>query len=101
MHALEIFCLEPPTPVNGEAVWSSQEMSVGTMTTYSCDSGYVLVGQATRTCEDARGETIGIWSGTTPICEGTNNKKVNSLSIVNKLLDCITNEVLCLFSNSQ
>ncbi len=80
--------------MNGEAVLSSQEMSVGTMTTYSCDPGYVLVGQATRTCEDARGETIGIWSGTTPICEGTNHKqkqKVNSLSIVNKLLDCITN----------
>ncbi len=73
---------------------SSQDMSVGTMTTYYCVSGYVLVGQVTRTCEDARGETIGIWSGTTPICEGTNHKQkrqcMNSLSIVNKLLDCIT-----------
>ena len=74
LYILEIFCLEAPIPVNGE-VLSSQDMSVGTMTTYYCVSGYVLVGQVTRTCEDARGETIGIWSGTTPICEGTNNKQ--------------------------
>ena len=75
MHVLETFCLEPPTPVNGDAVLSSQEMSVGTMATYSCDSGYVLVGLVTRTCEDVRGEIIGTWSGTTPACEGTHNKQ--------------------------
>ena len=54
---------------------SSQEITVGTMNTYSCDSAYILVGQATRTCEDVRGETIGTWSGTTPVCEGTNSNE--------------------------
>ncbi len=71
----EILCLEPPTPVNGDAVLSSQGMSVGTTANYSCDSGYVLVGQAIRTCEDVNGDIIGRWSGTTPICEGTNSQQ--------------------------
>ncbi len=75
MYILEIFCLEPPTLANGDVMLSSQGVSVGTTSTYSCDYGYVLVGQATRTCEDVRGETIGTWSGTAPVCEGTNSKQ--------------------------
>ncbi len=67
---LAIICLEPPTPENGDVILSSQVISVDTTATYTCDSGYILVGQTTRACDDARGEIIGTWSGTTPICEG-------------------------------
>lgn len=38
----------------------------GDVATYWCDSGYRLVGEATRTCQADRS-----WSGTPPICEST------------------------------
>ena len=39
---------------------------------YSCNTGFVLVGQTTRVCEDTNGGTVGngIWSGSAPTCEG-------------------------------
>ena len=33
--------------------------------TYSCNTGYNLVGDSTRTCQ-----AIGIWSGIAPTCQG-------------------------------
>ena len=36
---------------------------VGTVATYSCDTGYTLYGGSTRTCSD------GTWSGSAPTCE--------------------------------
>ena len=38
------------------------------MATYSCDAGYVLVGDLTRTCDSADA-----WSGTEPTCESEND----------------------------
>ena len=38
--------------------------SLGTVAEYSCDSGYLLSGNRTRTCLDP-----GIWSGNAPTCE--------------------------------
>lgn len=37
--------------------------------TYSCNSGYDLVGQANRVCQaSSSSEAVGIWSGTEPSC---------------------------------
>ena len=33
--------------------------------TYSCNTGYSLVGDSTRTCQSS-----GFWSGNAPICQG-------------------------------
>ncbi len=38
---------------------------VDTVATYTCGTGYTLNGTSTRTCE-----TDGMWSGSTPTCEG-------------------------------
>ena len=42
------------------------------MATYTCDPGYAVVGQRTRTCEDTNGGTVtmGNWSGAQPSCNG-------------------------------
>ncbi len=71
---IEIFCNPPPAPSNGGVESSSGDTRVGTTATYYCNHDYVLVGMTTRTCVDTSGETIGTWSGTTPLCEGTNSK---------------------------
>ena len=48
---------------------SSPSHGLGSVATYSCDPGYSLVGQTTRTCEDANNEATGTWSGVDPMCE--------------------------------
>ena len=64
--------MEPAAPLNGNTTLSSQQLGVGTTATYSCDPGYVLVGETTRTCEDVNGHIIGTWNGMMPTCEGKN-----------------------------
>ena len=68
-----ILCSGLTAPDNGEIVFSatSQLLDVGTTATYSCDLGYVLVGETTRTCEDTNSRTTGTWSGEDPICKHT------------------------------
>ena len=39
------------------------------MATYSCDAGYGLVGDLTRTCDSA----YYTWTGTEPTCESEND----------------------------
>ena len=51
--------------------------SLGSVATYSCNTGYVLVGQTTRVCQDTNG---GTWSERAPTCEGMTN--YNSLEHV-------------------
>ena len=65
-----ILCLELRAPANGTIIMStsSQLYGVGTIATYSCDPGYDLVGETTRTCEDSSEGTVGAWSGSTPLC---------------------------------
>ena len=52
-------------PVNGQ-VSHTDGTTFRQTTTYSCDTGYILVGDNTRTCQ-----ATGVWSGSTPSCQGT------------------------------
>ena len=47
-------------PPNGDVTWP-----VGSVATYTCNSGFELVGNEMRTCQ-----SDGIWSGEEPVCTG-------------------------------
>ena len=47
----EIACDSLISPSNGNVVVDGS--GVGTVATYSCDTGYTLVGQSTRTCQNS------------------------------------------------
>ena len=57
-------CGSLPDPANGR-VDHTAGTSFRQTATYSCNTGYDLVGDSTRTCQAA-----GNWSGSTPTCEG-------------------------------
>ncbi len=50
-------------------------LGVGAIATYSCHTGYGLVGQASRTCV-SDGGTTGTWSGSQPTCDGITFKSI-------------------------
>ena len=50
-------------PANGQ-VSHTDGTTFGETATYSCDAGYNLVGDRTRTCQ-----VTGVWSGSTPTCQ--------------------------------
>ena len=50
---------------NGMISYSDPTLGVGSVVTYSCDTGYTLNGVMTRTCQSG-----GTWSGSAPTCEG-------------------------------
>ena len=54
--------------------------SLGQTATYSCNTGYILVGDSTRTCQAT--ET---WSGSAPTCQGT---FVINLTLSNPVMLC-------------
>ena len=48
---------------------NSTYYALGTVANYSCDDGYVLVGNETRTCVDnGDNNTVGVFSGQDPTC---------------------------------
>ena len=51
-------------PANGQ-VSHTGRTTYRLTATYSCDTGYNLVGVSTRTCQ-----ATGVWSGSTPTCQG-------------------------------
>ena len=57
-------CDNLTAPVNGK-VNHTAGTTVGEIATYSCNTGYNLVGESTRTCQE-----IGNWSGRAPTCQG-------------------------------
>ena len=68
---------------------NSLSHGLGSVATYSCDPGYALVGQTTRTCEDTNGGTVttGTWSNSPPSCQGIARISVyNTLSSINHFL---------------
>lgn len=59
-----IDCGELSPPVNGFIKY--KESVFESIATYSCKQGYDLVGDVMRLCDGS-----GLWSGSTPVCEGT------------------------------
>ena len=51
-------------PANGQVSYAGRT-TFGQTVTYSCDTGYNLVGDSNRTCQ-----ATGVWSGSEPICQG-------------------------------
>ncbi len=68
---------------NGDITPDSR--SVGTVATYTCDTGYTLSGDTTRTCGSA-----GVWSGSAPTCQGKEYKLVCW-----QLTDCAVSTATC------
>ena len=60
-----IECERLPDIENGRVILSGT--IVGSTATYSCSSGYILVGDRTRTCQSS-----GRWSGSEPFCKCKN-----------------------------
>ena len=75
--AAYIQCLLPITALNCDALTNPANgqvslpggTTVGQTATYSCNTGYNLVGSSTSTCE-ATGQDTAAWSEDPPICEG-------------------------------
>ena len=73
----EIFCSESPAPQNGTmsiaTASNENRYSLGSVARYSCNTGFALLGQTTRVCEDTNGGTVttATWSGSLPTCEST------------------------------
>ena len=55
-------CPELDDTINGMVEWNS--LSLGSVANYTCDPGFILVGDRTRICG-----SNGIWSGMAPTCE--------------------------------
>ena len=51
-------------PANGQ-ITHTAGTTFGQTATYSCNTGYRLVGGSTQTCR-----ATGMWSGSTPTCQG-------------------------------
>ena len=64
--------------MNGGITYDGGEMTnltVGTIATHTCDEGFSLDGQSTRTCmDDDQADTIGVWSAEMPSCIGVFNQ---------------------------
>ena len=56
-------CGQPGNPVNGQVDMSSETIFMSTAT-YTCNSGYDLIGPISRTCG-----SDGVWSPAAPTCE--------------------------------
>ena len=57
-------CGNLTNPTNGQ-VNHTAGTTFGQIATYSCNTGYNLVGDSIRACQ-----TTGVWSGGEPICQG-------------------------------
>ncbi len=77
MHVLlhaAIVCEILPAPENGTVSYSTNNNNMGTFSFgteayFSCDVGFSLVDNETRTCVGGN-MTVGEFNGTTPACEG-------------------------------
>ena len=59
-----VYCGNLTDPANGSVTHTSGT-TFGQTATYSCNTGYNLVGDSTRTCQ-----ATGNWSGSAPTCVG-------------------------------
>ena len=68
-----ITCISLGAPTNGEVTYSSGTTSpfnYGTVATFTCNTGFGLIGNMTRTCEGDGSSPVGLWSEVTPTCVG-------------------------------
>ncbi|XP_064386661.1 sushi, von Willebrand factor type A, EGF and pentraxin domain-containing protein 1-like [Halichondria panicea] len=59
-----VVCLSLPALKNGIVSYNDSTLGLDTLAIYTCDTGYTLEGNITRTCE-----RDGVWSGLAPFCE--------------------------------
>ena len=62
---LVIDCGPPQPPTNGYVSLFSGQTHVGDLALYTCGSGYMLLGNQQRMCQEN-----GQWSGNVPDCQG-------------------------------
>ncbi len=67
-----VTCADLAAPTNGQISYSTTlPYGFGTVASYSCDTGYGLVGiDWTSMCNGDSSSTAGMWIGTPPTCEG-------------------------------
>ena len=61
-YCVAIMC--PPLPEIDNGMVEVSSLFPGGVATYTCDPGFILVGDSTRICRDT-----GTWSGEEPTCE--------------------------------
>ena len=72
---IAITCPPLTAPTNGFVTYSSStsdengNYAFSAMATYSCDTGFSLVGNNTRTCTGDSSSTTGVFEGEAAICE--------------------------------
>ena len=65
-NPLPVVCPSLPALNNGIVSYNDSTLGLYTVATYTCDTGYTLIGGTTRTCE-----SDGMWwSGSAPVCQG-------------------------------
>ena len=67
-HLADVDCGNLTDPANG-SVTRTSGTTFGQTATYSCNTGYNLVGNSIRTCQ-----ATGNWSGGAPTCQGVLQK---------------------------
>ena len=67
LHTVRVACPDLSAPLNGQVTVNDINDVEGSTATYSCDETYILVGGATRTCENT-GQVEGVWNGSAPMC---------------------------------
>ncbi len=66
-------CPHIPSPQNGHVDFAEDDVApfdLGTVATYSCESGFALMGNEERTCAVNGDDPVGVWSLTEPSCVG-------------------------------
>ena len=68
-----ITCLSLEAIANGQITYSPDTISpynFGTVATFTCNTGFSLSGDMTRTCGGDGSSQSGVWSGSSPVCVG-------------------------------
>ena len=71
-------CPSLSNPVNGSVILNgvvNGNIVVEAEATYSCDTGFSLVGNSNRTCTGDGSSVIGFFNGVAPTCQGENSLK--------------------------
>ena len=77
---IAVDCGTLTNPANGQVTYTAGTL-FGQTATYSCDSGYNLVGVSVRTCQ-----ATGVWSGSVPTCQGIEDISLGSLVSTSNIL---------------